>query len=522
MHFYRIFILFILYYTSVTLSFAQQWLGVNGSNYAGTNAIFNNPANVVDTRYSVFVNLIGADAFMSNNYIQWSGPYNYLALITNIAPDKYRNPTTHNLIYRDEYLEANTSENLKHIYTLVEARGPAALVTLNNKSAIALSTRVRTGLSFTGIPPVLANMILNGVQTASSVVGNNYVLPTTTFNLNSFGEITASYGRVLISDEDRFVKVGVNIKRLIGLYSSSFQIGENADFLLKQDPLDPTKSIIDINRLNLLYNYTDDGAYKNAKPNFEWMTGQASAGSGWGMDLGIVYEFRPEARKYSYRKKGVLTLDNSKNKYQFKLGASLIDIGGLRYNNAFYNHSYNISVTGKTINTADFERMKGLQSTFDKVNSTLGVLPSQDTHDFSVALPTTLQLNADYHWKNYYYVNALWIQNLRTSESLGMQTPSLLAVTPRYERKWFEVAMPLALLDNYSVLAFGLSLRVGSVFIGSDNLGSLLNIAKPKGTDLYFGASIPVFRKPPTTPNACWYEQQNKKTLKEKLQFWKR
>lgn len=522
MYYYRILLLSFLLLSSISFSFSQQWLGVNGSNYAGTNAIYNNPANVVDSRYSLYLNLTGADAFVSNNYVQWNGPYNYLALFTNIASDKYRNPVNDKLIYRDEYLEANTSDNAKHIYTMVEARGPAAMITLNNKNAVALSTRLRTGLSFTGVSNAVANMIFYGVNTSSSIVGNDYVLPTTTFNLNSFGEITATYGRVLINDEDRFLKIGVNVKRLIGLYSASFQIGENADFTLKRDPTDPTKSFININSLNLTYNYTDDGAYKNIKPNFEWMTGQSSAGSGWGMDLGLIYEFRPDVRKYSYRKKGVLTLDNSKNKYKYKLGVSLVDIGGVRFNNALYTHSYAVAIAGKTVNSSDFERMRGLQTTFDKVNSILGVTPAQDAHDFTVALPTTIQFNMDYHLKDYYYLTTQWVQNLRTSQSIGMQTPSLLAVTPRYERKWLEVAMPFALLDNYSVLAFGLSLRLGPVFIGSDNLGSLLNIAKPRGTDLYFGAAIPVFRKPPTTPNACWYEQQDKKTFKEKLLFWKK
>lgn len=521
MYFHRIILFFVFSYISVSFSLSQQWLGVNGSNYAGTNAIFNNPANVVDSRYGVFVNLIGADAFMSNNYLQWNGPYNYLALVTNVASDKFRNPVNDKLIYKDEYLEVNTNENLKHLYTQVETRGPSVLVTLGNKEAIAISTRVRTGVSLTGITPVLAQMIFNGVRASSSLVGNNYSLPTSTFNLNGFGEITASYGRVIVSDDEHFVKIGVNVKRLIGLYSASFQIGEDAAFTLKQDPTNPTQSIIGIDKLNLIYNYADDGAYKNAQPTFEWMSGRASAGSGWGMDLGIVYEFRPEVRKYGYRKKGVLTLDNSKNKYKYKLGVSLIDIGGIRYNNAYYAHSYNLSVVGKTVNSSDFERMKGIQSTFDKVGSILGVIAPEDSHDFSMTLPTTFQLNVDYHLKNYYYINALWVQSLRTNQTIGMQIPSLLAVTPRYERKWFEVAMPLALLDNYSVVSAGLSLRFGPVFVGSDNFGSLLNIGKPKGTDLYFGASIPIFRKPPVTSNACWYESQRKKTFKEKIFFWK-
>jgi hypothetical protein len=36
--------------------------------------------------------------------------------------------------------------------------------------------------------------------------------------------------------------------------------------------------------------------------------------------------------------------------------------------------------------------------------------------------------------------------------------------------------------------------------------------------DLYFGLSIPIFNRPPTLPNACFYEKNERKGLK----FWKK
>ena len=57
--------------------------------------------------------------------------------------------------------------------------------------------------------------------------------------------------------------------------------------------------------------------------------GDQSAGAGWGVDVGIVYEYRPDNRKYVYRQKGVVKLDPSKNKYEFRVGVSLLDIGGI-------------------------------------------------------------------------------------------------------------------------------------------------------------------------------------------------
>jgi hypothetical protein len=78
--------------------------------------------------------------------------------------------------------------------------------------------------------------------------------------------------------------------------------------------------------------------------------------------------------------------------------------------------------------------------------------------------------------------------------------------------------MPFTLFDNYSAFAFGIAGRIGPLFLGTDNLGSFLNINHPRSTDIYFGLSVPIFRKPPTLPNACFYEKTDRKSWK----FWKR
>ena len=57
---------------------AQQWLGISGSNYAGTNSIYNNPANVADSRHKLYVNLVANDVFISNNYVGYNAPYSIL------------------------------------------------------------------------------------------------------------------------------------------------------------------------------------------------------------------------------------------------------------------------------------------------------------------------------------------------------------------------------------------------------------------------------------------------------------
>jgi hypothetical protein len=111
----------------------------------------------------------------------------------------------------------------------------------------------------------------------------------------------------------------------------------------------------------------------------------------------------------------------------------------------------------------------------------------------------------DYHHDGPWYVNALWVQGLRSSKGLAIKPQTVLAVTPRYERRWVEISAPLALLDSYRVLAIGVAARVGPVIIGTDHLGGLLDIGKPRGLDFYFALYAPFFHRRPKDPNKCWY-----------------
>jgi hypothetical protein len=97
------------------ISQAQQWLGIANSNYAGTNAIYVNPANVTDSRYKFYLNIAANDAFATNSYFGWNAPYSYLSMFTNSVSDTYRNAKGV-IVYKDEYLTPNPMAHLS-LYT---------------------------------------------------------------------------------------------------------------------------------------------------------------------------------------------------------------------------------------------------------------------------------------------------------------------------------------------------------------------------------------------------------------------
>jgi hypothetical protein len=514
-----LFFLFFLFFSLV--SNAQQWLGISGSNYAGTNSVYNNPANLADSRYKLYVNLVGNDLFFANNYVGWNAPYSPLQLFTNTAAQEYRN-SKNVIIFKNTYYDINTNGGLFHANLLDDLRGPSALFTINDKHSVGLLTRVRTILNFNGVSETLAEAIRLGTDT-SSLKGQPFKLSETSLNINSYAEIGLSYGRVLKDDDEDFIKVGITVKRVVGLYSSHLNIQE-ADYEIIDDPTDLAtppkrkKQILNINTLKADYGYTTEGSYKNVSLSPNWAFGNQSSGAGWGVDVGIVYEYRPDNRKYTYREKGVAKLDASKNKYEFRIGISLLDIGGISYNNPNYVRNWQVDVTNKTFNSTDVSMIEGSDDAYKRINDVIGLSDLNSQSNFSTGLPSSFQINMDYHLRDKFYVNSLWVQGLRGSQSMSMKMPSSLSVTPRWEGKWFEVAMPFVLFNNYNAFSFGIGGRIGPLFLGTDNLGSFLNINSPRSTDIYFGLSLPIYRKPPTLPNTCFYEKKERKGWR----FWRK
>jgi hypothetical protein len=502
-------------------TFAQQWLGISGSNYAGTNSVYNNPANLADSRYKLYVNLVGNDLFFANNYVGWNAPYSLIQLLTNSAAQEYRN-SKGVIVFRNAYYDINKGGEPFNANLINDLRGPSAMFTINDKHSVGLLTRIRTITNLNNFSEPLAEVIRLGTDTLL-LKNQPFNLSRTSVNINSYAEIGLSYGRVLKDEDEDFFKVGITVKRVVGIYSSHANI-EEANYEIVDDPtgLNVTpnrkKQILEINTLKADYGFTSEGAYKNASVSPNWLLGNQSAGAGWGVDLGIVYEYRPDNRKYTYRNKGVTKLDPSKNKYEFRIGVSLLDIGGINYSNPNYVRNWRVDVSNIAFNSTDVSMVTGSDDAYERVNNVLGLNDLNSQSNFTTGLPSSFQINMDYHIRDKFYVNSLWVQSLRSSQSLSMKMPSSLSVTPRWEGKWFEMAMPFTLFNNYNSFSFGIAGRMGPLFLGTDNLGSFLNINNPRSTDIYFGLSVPIFRKPPTLPNACFYEKKERKGWR----FWKR
>lgn len=480
-------------------------MGIANSNYGGTQSVYRHPSEAADSRYRFYLNLATADMYAANNYVRWVAPFPIVQYMTGNVPAQYRSERGRS-IGRTGFLSEKLNGKDKRLSVGGEIRGPSALFTLNDRFGVAISTRARTGISYRNTSEETARLMLYGTQIAElqrTLNENQHGMA----NVNGFAELAATFGAVLLDNDEQFWKAGVTIKREIGFYNAHIRVDDGTHQIIR-DPNQPGFQALSIQKFNGAYGFTNQAAFQQMSVSPGWLFGRQSAGAGWGFDLGMTYEYRPDFRKYTYREKGELRRDPTKNKYLYRISASLVDIGGVRFKNPDMVNLYPVSVSNRLISSTTFQGVRSPDEINNKVVDALGLPLMERMTSYRSGLPTTLNVSADYRYRERLYVGLLWSQNLVPANSVAMMIPSMLAVVPRWESRWAEVSMPIALQDNYSMATIGLAVRLGPVFAGTDHLGGLANIGNPRGANFYAGATIPLFRRGPRNPNECYYPPQ--------------
>lgn len=505
-------ILFSLFFIPF-LSTAQQWLGISTSNYAGTYTIAANPANVADSRYKFFLNVAGVNTEFINNYAAWAAPYSFIGLTTNTVPNRYRAP---NGLpgFRPSYIKEAIGKTNSVAFAAADVKGPSMIYTFEKvKFAIGFTSRVRVLTNLDNTSSDVAHIMVKGTfipDLYGITQDNNNLL----LNLNGYTELGFTLGAVVREQDQDFFKVGLTVKRLNGLLNIHYK-GENLDFTVDANAIRPLRQDVFFRTASGTYGTTTSDAIRSASFSTDWLFGNLAAGTGYGFDIGAVYEFRPEFDKYDIKMNGKLRMDGTKNKYLYRIGVALIDVGNINYNNPNYVSITQINQTNILVQPGTFNKIDSPDRLYNQMNVAFNLNDADYQQSFRSALPMALSTNFDYKFSEKIYFNATWIQSLRNPKAIGMNQPSMFAVTPRYESKMFDVAVPIALQNGYRNLTIGLTGRAGPFFIGTENLGGVLNIGNPKGISTYFGLFLPIFRKLPDAPNACYVEQ--KATFRDNL-----
>ncbi len=457
-------------------AFAQNMLGISSSNYAGTHGVIANPSYAADTRHGFYFNLFSGNGFVTNSYYVWDGPMSPFQFFE--SGEKFE----------ESYLLANNLDKPSMVHSGVDLRGPSILLKLSPKSGISLQTRVRGLIQGNNLSPNFIELLKSGIDLEDNI-DEQFRDNTFSVNGNIVSEVGLTYARTVLENKHHYLKAGITVKRLIGSFSAHL-VSDRMDYTIRRNATS-LEYAIEIEQMNLKYGYNTD-EFNDA--DFEELLNPFKSnarGNGWGFDIGLTYEKRSKINKYRYTMDGVESLDNRKNKYDYRIGFSLLDVGGVRYKGSGAR-SYDIGVSDKIITEEDLDAADGEIIAF--INDALDISPTSGKNELKSGLPTAVRMDIDYKLATRLYANLSVYQNLRGEEASGMRQNSLVALSPRFESKWFEFALPVSLMNNYKSLALGASIKLANVFVGSDNLNSIIGIGKAHGADLYVGMSIPIYK----------------------------
>lgn len=396
--------------------------------------------------------------------------------------------------FTEDNLEAVPGNNPKLFSTTLDFRGPSVMFTMGSKNSIALSSRVRGALQVSNISGNLAELLRTAGE-SDDLVNKINKDNQLSLNGNVQAELGLTYAREVFSSGSHYLKAGLTVKKLTGIYSSHF-INRNADFRVEEqiNDADPENSnvVVHVDQIDFQYGYLTDDLLENVDgaSMMGWLFKGDAPGQGWGADIGFTYEYRPNQEKYQYTVNGQEHTDRQKEKYKYRFSFALMDLGKIRYDNPAYVKSFSLKRTNKEIHLRDFEEAENTEDYTRILDESLDITPADRKTSFQSGLPTALNLNFDYHLAGRFYVNAALVQNLQHKYAIAMHQPSLVALTPRLDTKGLTIALPLSYYNNYSVFAVGGMVKVGPYFIGSDNIGGAFNLGKPYGANVYTGFSF--------------------------------
>ena len=453
---------------------AQNWLGLAQSNYGGTNSAYLNPSALADSRLRAYLNLGGVGASFYNTYLQLSLP---------------QKPWEAGFSFQKEYLVEQAARRGPQFATATaEVRLPSLMLALGPRAAVAFSSRVRGFAQASGVSYSLARLARYGLGQADQLGLANQLLTDNSFNLeaSAYHEFALTYARTFTPNTTHFFKGGLTLKYLVGL-GGGYLRNKGVQFKV----LD--KNSIELQSSQLSYGLTDYRVYGQSGFTLGSLYGRQQLGRGYGADLGLTYEWRPNYRRYHYHMDGQDRPDDSQNKYRLRLGLALTDLGALAYHNGQRVRQGQLASAATVrltqLDTLSFSTLQSVENTAQRL---VGLRSTG--REFTTYLPAALRLTADYRVAGPFYAGLLWTQSLLPTRSLGSHTPSLLALTPRLEFSRAELALPVVWANDYRQLQVGAMLRLGPLVLGSDNLGGLLGLRTATGADGYVGLALALRR----------------------------
>jgi len=427
-----------------SISKAQDYHAIQGSVYAGSLGVHNNPASIVMCPYKWDVTLIGGQLKSATNLFTI---YNY-SLLSNPSNSRY-------------YF---TGGDYKRVSDLA-----FNLNLLNVRFAIGRKSAVALGLNLKSYSNGSSSSY-NFYDTLKSTgdffkINNPGHLYSAKINSSSWAEIYASYARTIIDNNAIRVNAGVTVKVNKGLSGASAKL-ENAGYIQTGDN---RYSVTDA-YLEYVYSSNYDYWQKNGSTTDNIRNFLKYTNGGVSFDAGIEYIIKPQELTDSYDE------DNYYD-YDWKVGVSLLDAGFNQYhsgNKSAAARGVKANITNVNLDDKFDSTITTLQAFNDSLSTIAGNFSGLN-FPFKVINPMRLVINIDRFVAKNIYVNgelsinvpSSWVKNWRSVKEMN-----LITVTPRWETRRFGVYLPIQYTNNNHFWIGG-AFKAGPLLIGIHNWANI-------------------------------------------------
>ena len=433
---------------------AQNFIGLNTSQYAGLYSIDQNPANIVQGKLVFELNFLSSNLDVNASNLSLD-----LGNLKTFPPSwgwlNFANNQVGKLNFSSQTNVLSFAFNTK------------------KKGAIAFTFNHRIFAEFDQFNTDLGRHIRDGFQGTfeESPIFSN---PNASVNIFSWADIGLTYGRVIYDKHKHLLKGAFRVKWQLPMANLNMNV-QNFDIqTIRQDT-----AIIRSAEFN--YSYTDNFS-SQINPTFfsSGVLGESLSNGTVGFDIGLTYEFRPNSR---YIEEG------AKYPYKWKVGASILDIGRLKYD---LTESESVrKENSNEINTTFFSDFD-LFDTFWQNDDSLNVSVKTDTAAL-ISLPTKFNLNFDYQIYKGFFVNFNYRTGSKATNYYGEQ-PSNLTLTLRMESEGAGIYIPVQFQNQETQIGF--ATRLGPIMLGVTNLsGYFLYGGEPERSSFFAGFRLPVVRK---------------------------
>lgn len=464
---------------------AQTFLGLRASPYGGVNNVSYNPA-IADNRLQFDLNIIGAGQSVQNNYVQATASKGFLKFMdtTNVFGAKELPGS------RNKFASSQT-QVLMPLSFMFNWGGETGA-----KNGLAITWHQNALVNVDNVQDRFARVMYNGINANTDamlggIINDPKLDPRMSTKFASWTDIGVTYSRVVLDNDKHMVKVGGTAKLIWGQMGGYAKINNfeydfpGYDSISFKGDMDYYHTANAPTAATSLWNNQQNSSQdiKN------WANDLFSVNSfspGFGLDLGFVYEWRPNKEKYQYEMDCQKWWRMDQNRYKLAVGASVIDAGFMSFKKGERNGNYTVDVQDADVNTFNFG--KGIQSITDTLQA-LATFTDNGKNKFNMGLPTRFNIYIDYN------IGKGFGLNLQTTISPTfavnqVRYPSMAAITAKYDHSWVGVYVPVS-YEFSGNFRLGTTLRLGPVIVGSNNLLSLFG-KKASNADIHIGFKIPI------------------------------